>query len=169
MRDVAEALNVSPKLLYRHVSGKAEMLDLAASSVLAQWPFPPSDMPWAERLTIVLRDAHVMLRRYPALSEPALLRALSAENSPQAAKATSAITDCLEDAGLSPAEARHIYTLYAVMALGEVTLDKAIRGGTLPSQKTPSADMIIAGLESSLHLLIAGIRARRDTPRPTRQ
>ena len=167
MRDVAGALNVSPKLIYRHVSGKAELLELASSSVLSQWVQPPADAPWPERLTRIITETHQLLRRYPALAEPSVLRDLSARGSPQSTRAAKAITDCFVDAGLSQAEAERIFTLHVIMLLGELTLDKAIRTGALPSQRTPSAEAIIKGLESALHWLIAGIRSQRplaDSP-----
>jgi AcrR family transcriptional regulator len=163
MRDVAEALNVSPKLLYRHVSGKAELLELAAASILAQWDFPAADVPWPERLTRIIRDTQLLLRRYPALAEPALLRNLKSEDSPETAKVVAAIKDSLLEAGLSPAEADRIFLLYVVLVLGEITLHKAILGGTLPPTSFPGVEAIDTGLDTALHWLIAGIRASRAT------
>lgn len=163
MRDVAAALNVSPKLLYRYVSGKAEMLDLAASSVLEKWEPPVTQTPWPERLTTIIRDTQRLLHRYPALTEPALLRTLMADGSPQAIRIVAAITDCLCEAGLSPAEAEQSFILYAVLALGELTLNRAIAYGTMPPDRTPSAAMIATGLEAALRLVISGILANRGS------
>src|ERR1700742_820513 len=56
MRDLANALGVSPKLLYRHVRGKDELLALAAAEILKSWKAPKPGMPWPKRLAAVMRS-----------------------------------------------------------------------------------------------------------------
>ena len=93
MRDVAAALQVSPKLLYRHVSGKSEMLDLAASAIVEKWEFPASDMPWCDRLAAFIHETQHLLRRYPALAEAALLRTLKSDGEQQPGRVVAAVTE----------------------------------------------------------------------------
>lgn len=162
MRDVADALGVSPKLLYRHVAGKAALLDLASAAIVDRWEFPPAELPWPERLTRIMRETQQMLRRYPAIAGPAVLRNLDAQDTPEAARVVAAFKSCLIEAGLSRTEADRLFLLYTVLALGEITMAAAVAEGALPASTHAASEHIDLGLDTALRWLIAGIRASRS-------
>lgn len=162
MRDLAKLLSVSPKLLYRHVKGKDELLDLAAASILENWSLPSSELPWAERLTQILKSTQILIRRYPSLAQAVLMRNLEAKDSPEVARHVDAIIGCFVDAGLSLKEADEVFFLYKSLILGELTMSKAIMDGTLSSDNIPNRADLDAGFERCLHYVISGIAAHRD-------
>jgi AcrR family transcriptional regulator len=168
MRDLAGALGVSPKLLYRHARGKDELLDLAAAAILESWEAPMAGLPWPERLTAVMRSTRDLVRRFPALSQAVLLRNLEARDSPEAAKVVLAITSCFEDAGLSPTEVRQVFLVYEALILGEIALFKAVREGLLAHANMPSHAALDAGFETGLRFMIGGILASRARNIPRR-
>jgi TetR/AcrR family tetracycline transcriptional repressor len=161
MRDLARALGVSPKLLYRHVSGKDELLDLAAGAILETWEAPTPGLPWPERLTEVMRSTRALVRRFPALSQTILLRNLEARDSPEVTKVVATIKSCFEDAGLSNTEANQVFFVYEALILGELALSKAVREGAISSANIPSQSVLDAGFETGLRYMIAGITASR--------
>jgi AcrR family transcriptional regulator len=159
MRDLAAALGVSPKLLYRHVRGKDELLDLAAAAILESWKAPMPGLPWPERLTAVMRSTRDLVRRFPALARAVLLRNLGARDSPEVAKVVVAIIGCFEDAGLSPTEVRQVFLVYEALILGELALSKAVQEGALTRANMPSHAALDASFETGLRFMIGGILA----------
>lgn len=161
MRELAQHLGVSPKLLYLHASGKDELLDLAAKAILEQWTMPAAELPWPDRFAAIMQGTRALTRRFPALSQAVLLRNLEARESPEVRQVVSAINGCLIDAGLTPDEARQIFFLYEALILGELTMLKAVRDGTLSGDNLPSQNELDTGFETGLRYAIAGIRASR--------
>ena len=62
MREVAETLNVSAKLLYTYTSSKDELLDLAARSILKDLTLPSADLAWDERFAQIMRAIRSLAR-----------------------------------------------------------------------------------------------------------
>lgn len=162
MRDVAAALGVSPRLIYRHVASKDELLRLAGASIAQMWEAPPQDAPWPERLTVIVRGARALARRFPALAEPLLLRNLATLDSPEVARIGTAVKDCFIEAGLPPKEAESLLFLYESLILGELTMWKASRTEAVPSGHMPTQETIDVGFDASLRYLIAGVLAQGD-------
>src|SRR5690606_41776549 len=65
-----------------------------------------------------LRTTRDLVRQYPALSQPMLLRNLEARDSPEVAKLVAAIKGCLIDAGLMSSEADDVFFLYVALVQG---------------------------------------------------
>ena len=168
MRDLAQDLKVSPKLLYRYVASKDELLDLAAAALLETWVAPPGALPWSDRLTAVIGGARDLIERFPALSRAVLMRNLQARDSPEVSRVVAAIKGCFADAGLSESEVDQLFLAYETLILGELALSRAVRDGELPQASLPAASARAAGVETSLRLMIVGITALHagENPRP---
>jgi len=75
MRSVAERLGVGTMSLYRHVSGKDELLDLMVDRVSSEVRYDDeSDGDWRSRLERVARRNRSMFQRHPWLLKTHLLR-----------------------------------------------------------------------------------------------
>lgn len=161
MRELAKALHVTPKALYRYVSGKDELLDLAAQSLLDKLVFPSMSAPWDERLADIMAKILTTIRQHPALAQPMLLRNLEARDSPDAARVVSSIKRCLREAGLTNSEVNDVFFLYVALVQGELALNQAIARGALSPSSLPSQPEIDAKFATGLHHVIAGIIANR--------
>ncbi len=168
MRDLARNLKVSPKLLYRYVSSKEALLDLAAAALLETWVVPSDALPWSDRLTAVLCGARDLIERFPALSRAVLMRNLQARDSPEVSRVVASIKGCFADAGLSQSEVDQVFLAYETLILGELALSRAVRDGELPEASLPDASARAAGVETSLRLMIIGIMALRAGEIPCR-
>lgn len=70
MRRVAERIGAGTMSLYRHVPGKAELLDLMVDRVSAEVGYGPEPpRPWRPRLEQVARANRALLQRHPWLLE----------------------------------------------------------------------------------------------------
>lgn len=161
MRDLARDLKVSPKLLYRYVTNKDELLDLAAAALLETWVAPSNALPWSNRLTAAISGARDLIERFPALSRAVLMRNLEARDSPEVSRVVASIKGCFADAGLSAPEVDQVFLVYEMLILGELTLSQAVRDGALPEARLPAAAARAASIETSLRLMISGITALR--------
>lgn len=161
MRELAKLLNVTPKALYRYVSGKDELLDLAAQSLLEKLVFVPASEPWDVRLADIMTKMLTTIRQYPALAQPMLLRNLEARDSPDAAKIVAAIKLCLQEAGLTDSEVDDVFFLYVALVQGELAMAQAVKRGALSPASLPSQTEIDAKFATGLHYVIAGIMAGR--------
>lgn len=165
MRDLAQVLGVSPKLLYQHVNSKDELLDLAAAAILQSWEPPASTLPWQERLDAVVASTRALVRRYPALSRAVLLRNLEARDSPETAKVVALVKSCFEDAGLAENEVIQMFLVYETLILGELALLQAVRDKALSSANMPGEPELNASFEMALNCAIVGVTAGRTEPR----
>lgn len=161
MRDLARDLKVSPKLLYRYVTNKDELLDLAAAALLETWVAPSNALPWSNRLTAAISGARDLIERFPALSRAVLMRNLEARDSPEVSRVVASIKGCFADAGLSAPEVDQVFLVYEMLILGELALSQAVRDGALPEARLPAAAARAASIETSLRLMISGITALR--------
>ncbi|CAN5259687.1 hypothetical protein BH10PSE3_BH10PSE3_03410 [soil metagenome] len=168
MRDLAQALNVSPKLLYRYVASKDELLDLAAAALLETWVAPSDALPWSDRLTAVIGGARDLIERFPALSRAVLMRNLQARDSPEVSRVVASIKGCFADAGLSASEVDQVFLAYETLILGELALSRAVRDGELPEANLPDASARAAALEATLRLMMIGIAALHAAGPPRR-
>lgn len=67
MRRVAQQLGVTPMSLYRHVPGKAELIDLMRDHVYGERPPAPATAPWQDQLAAWARHGHALYLRHPWL------------------------------------------------------------------------------------------------------
>jgi len=115
MRRVAVEVGVAAMSLYRHVSGKQELVRRMVDAVFGTEPLPPpAGLPWRERLELVSRvqwtlyGRHLWLARVISFSRPLL--------APNAMAHTEWTLDALHGLGLSAATmAREAITLPAVV------------------------------------------------------
>jgi TetR/AcrR family tetracycline transcriptional repressor len=168
MRRVAAVLGVSPKLLYSHVSGKDELFELAAGAILATMELPLASLPWAERLTAILRAGRALMQRYSGIAERPLRRGLQSSPSPSIQRVAEAIVCCLTDAGLPQQQARRFLSLYEAFLLGELMIYNT---RVLERRDGASAghEEIGDAFETGLNFVIAGIRSAASDTGNTRQ
>ncbi len=162
MRALASALKISPKLLYRHVRNKDELIDLAAEAILQHWELPSPALAWQDRLTVIFTAGRNLVHRFPALAQRPLLRSLQNSDSPQAVRVTEAIKACLRDAGLSLKQANDVLFVYEAFLLGEIVIAKALSTERRVTEEQPAMN---TGFDVLLTYFIAGIEANSKLPR----
>ncbi|MFE2751396.1 TetR/AcrR family transcriptional regulator C-terminal domain-containing protein [Actinosynnema sp. NPDC059335] len=101
MRKVAERLGFTTMSLYRHVPGRAHLVDLMRDAVLGDPPAPPADLRWRARLEVFARHAWELRKRHPWLAEERGARHVPGPNALAHFEHALAI---LADTGLTPAE-----------------------------------------------------------------
>ncbi|GAB3134918.1 TetR/AcrR family transcriptional regulator [Microbispora hainanensis] len=121
MRAVAERVGVTPMALYRHVGGKAELLDAMVGHLLSAL-LPPDrsrdrqePQRWDERLAALARAVRAMVRRHPwaaplLFSRPAV--------TPDAVRAVDVIYDALIEAGVPDREVPRLERLLSTFVIG---------------------------------------------------
>jgi AcrR family transcriptional regulator len=67
MGAVAERLGVTPMALYRHVANKADLLDGVVELLLTEFPPPPPELSWSERLSTLAGNIRRSARRHPSV------------------------------------------------------------------------------------------------------
>ncbi|MET8837271.1 TetR/AcrR family transcriptional regulator [Micromonospora sp. NPDC004540] len=72
MRTVADAFGTGPASIYRHVSGKDELLDLALDRVLAEVRTPPDGRDWRQALTEFAGEVRGALLRHGDIAAVAM-------------------------------------------------------------------------------------------------
>lgn len=176
MEGVATRLGVTPPALYSHVSGRDEILRLAASEVMGSLA-PGLDLlsSWRDWLT----GWAVMLRaRLGAVGEE-LLDAIGDGLDPEALRVAERGVGLLVEAGLDPVESGHALWLVARTAFtagspGErpatasVETARAVIGADAGPTMAEAMDAVIAaGADDSfrfdLDVLVAGIAARIES------
>lgn len=65
MRRLGQALSVEAMSLYKHVTGKEDILDGIADLVMLEVPVPARDLPWRAALTRSAAAMHEALLRHP--------------------------------------------------------------------------------------------------------
>lgn len=115
MRRLAAALGRDPMILYRHASGKAELLDGVVETVLAQLQVDPADPDWAGQLRAVARGYRVLALAHPNVVPLLVTRPLA---TPLALRPHGTLRPLenllalLTSAGFSGPDALHIYRAF---------------------------------------------------------
>ena len=65
MRRVGQELGFEAMSLYRHVTGKDDLLNGMLDVVLAEWELPSDEEPWAQAVRASALSVHAALRRHP--------------------------------------------------------------------------------------------------------
>lgn len=123
MRRLGQRLDRDPMALYRHASGRAELLEGVVERVLSTFEVPSGGRRWTDDLRaaahrfrrIALEHPHVvpLLATVP-LATPLGLRPLGT------LRPLERILEVLEGAGFGPSDALHIYRAYFGLLLGHV-------------------------------------------------
>jgi AcrR family transcriptional regulator len=110
MRRVAERLGFTTMSLYRHVPGKAELVDLMRDDVLRENPSAGTEqhLGWRAQLEAWARDALAVYRRHPWLVEITESRRIPGPNAVAAFERALAL---VAQTGLPPAEVVAVVTL----------------------------------------------------------
>ncbi|MDP9842574.1 TetR/AcrR family transcriptional regulator [Streptosporangium lutulentum] len=110
MRRVAERLGFTTMSLYRHVPGKAELVDLMRDEVLGEGADAGTDhrSSWRVELEAWARDGLALYRRHPWLAEFSAARRVPG---PNAVARFEGALDAVARAGLPPAEVVAVVTL----------------------------------------------------------
>jgi AcrR family transcriptional regulator len=115
MGGVAERLSVSPMALYRHVGNKAELMDGLVERLLNEFPSPPSDRPWSERLSTLAANIRSSAHRHPTVF-PLLLQLPT--STPQAQDTRDGVRGALREAGVAEDRVAQVERLVSTAILG---------------------------------------------------
>ncbi|HTU78259.1 MAG TPA: TetR/AcrR family transcriptional regulator [Solirubrobacteraceae bacterium] len=115
MRLLARELGVSPMALYRHVSGKDDLLDGLLELLLGELELPAESLPWDERLRGLAGELRGLARRRPRVFGLLLARRAASE---EATRAREAALRALRDAGLEREAAERMERLLSTVVIG---------------------------------------------------
>lgn len=108
MRRVAQQLGVTPMSLYRHVPGKAELIDLMRDHVYGERPPSAATAPWQEQLATWARHGYALYLRHPWLTATSSSRFVPGPNTIAVYEAGLRIVFAT---GLRPAETTAVINL----------------------------------------------------------
>jgi AcrR family transcriptional regulator len=120
MRSLADALDCTPRALYRHVAGKDEVLELLADAALGELAPPRQDLVWDEALVEFFVAMRELLVASPAVAEIVAQYPVAGPNFRALGESVAA---SLIGAGLPPDVA-----VEAVVALGQFTIGASMPG-----------------------------------------
>jgi len=124
MHAVARALGVTPMALYRHVTDKEALLDGLVELLLTEYPRPPAEGRWDERLVALADGIRATARRHPAVFPLLLTRPAV---TPAARTARDAVRAALRDGGVSDSEVARAERLISTAVLGFAASEAAGR------------------------------------------
>lgn len=115
MSAVAQRLAVTPMALYRHVANKADLLDGLVERLVTEFPPPPSELPWLERLSVLASNIRATAYRHPSVF-PLLLQRPAM--TPGARATRDGFYEALTDAGVPRAQLAQVERLVSTAVLG---------------------------------------------------
>jgi AcrR family transcriptional regulator len=115
LRRLAEALDVTPMAIYRHVRNKSHLLDLMGGRLLEQVDLAPNELAtWQDRLRRLLGSYQAVVAAHPAapllLSRPFV--------SPAVPRATEALLAIFRSAGFDAGQSARVLQVISGMLLG---------------------------------------------------
>lgn len=125
MRSLAAELNVSPRLLYKHIRDKDEMIELLGDAISGEYLSIIPDLSlldWETRLRSIANANSKALVHYPGFATLVLERAVSTLTQPSSSEIRNTVIHALVDAGLSPEFVELFYLQFQVLILGNVVL-----------------------------------------------
>jgi len=124
MSAVAGRLGVTAMALYRHVGSKAELLDGLVEVLLTDFPPPPADLAWPQRLSFLATEICASARRHPGVF-PLLLRRSAATK--LARRTREAVYAALREAGVAEDRVAQTERLLSTAILGFAASEAAGR------------------------------------------
>ena len=124
MHAVARALGVTPMALYRHVADKEALLDGLVELLLTEYPRPPAEGRWDERLIALADGIRATARRQTAVFPLLLTRPAI---TPAARTARDAVQAALREGGVRDSEAARAERLISTAVLGFAASEAAGR------------------------------------------
>jgi AcrR family transcriptional regulator len=143
LRRLAEALEVTPMAIYRHVQNKSHLLDLMVERLLDQVDVTPGETAtWQDRLRRLLASFQAVVATHPATA-PLLSRPFV---SPAALRVSEAMLATLASAGFDTARSVRLLQAITGMVLGpainRATWAAAVR------DRPPDADHLATSMEA---------------------
>jgi AcrR family transcriptional regulator len=188
MRRLAATLGATPMALYRHVPGKAALLDALVAAVLGQLEFPGDEtLPLAERMRATVRSLRRLLHEHPWLVTLLLRGSVLNEG---VYRASEIALRELRETGLDAATVAAAFRLLHSFTIGYVGMEIARRDvdparyEEFEHRRYPTRAAIAAHLgpfgetqfEAALDVIVAGIDAlsgrklaRRTRAKPRRR
>lgn len=145
MRALAAELRVSPRLLYKHIRDKDEMIELLGDAISGEYlSIIPnlSALDWETRLRSIANANAKALVYYPGFAMLVLERAVSTLTQPSSSQVRNTVRQALIDAGLSPEFVGLFYLQFLVLVLGNVVLRES-------AAKTSNIEVDVADIEVS--------------------
>jgi AcrR family transcriptional regulator len=121
MRTLADRLGVSVATAYYHVHDKADLLRLMVNASLADVSYPSRDLPWNERLSILLRDVRRAIARHPGLFTTSILQ--GRPDGVEIGRLTAYTKEMIEDAGVPEDQREHALIAVTTYTSGQIFLD----------------------------------------------
>lgn len=115
MQAVAARLGVTPMALYRHVDGKADLLDGVVESLLAELPRPSGGLAWDAQLVELGTALRGVARRHPAVF-PLLLQRPAV--TPGARRVRAHVYAVLRAAGVAQTQVVRVERMISTLAIG---------------------------------------------------
>lgn len=159
IRPVAQALGVSPRLIYHHVSGKEEMLALLTDEILRDRMPDLAPAGWESRLRNIATAVQLAYRDYPGSASFILSRSANRLEQPNALRIREAIFGALAQAGLDRDRQEEFLILFSVVVLGNVVVaeslpaqeqDLAMTRGKVEAAFARSTDMLIQAIHAAV-------------------
>ncbi len=124
MHAVARRLQVTPMALYRHVDGKAALLDGMVERLLTEFALPAPRLPWDERLAALAVGVRATARRHPGVFALLLSRPAVTET---AVHVREAVYAALREGGVPEADLGRTERLLSTAVLGFAASEAAGR------------------------------------------
>ncbi|WP_328354837.1 TetR/AcrR family transcriptional regulator [Mycobacterium sp. NBC_00419] len=163
MRSLSDKLQVTPGALYKHVSGREELVTMVVEKVLSEAPriSPDGGDCWLA-LRAQMLGMQALVDRYPGLDMEIVSRS---PESPQANLMRRGGMDALQAQGLSLDEAVYVYRAVTYLWLGaRVAVQGRARNKTDIDTFASALDILLSGLKTEL-----GERAIRESKVKGRQ
>jgi AcrR family transcriptional regulator len=158
MTTVARRLGVTPMALYRHVNGKAGLLDGMVELLLTEFPPPPPGLPWPDRLAALAANIRASARRHPSVF-PLLLQRPAA--TPQALQTREGVYTALRQAGLPEDQIPQAERLLSTAIFGFAVSEAA---GRFRNHASPQLDADFLALQRMLADYIQTLARRPNQP-----
>lgn len=156
IRPVAQALGVSPRLIYHHVRDKEEMLGLLTDEILRDNMPDLSSPDWEVRLRNIIRAVHGAYYDVPGSAAFILSRSANRLEQPYALRIREAIFAALEQAGLTPSQSEEFLILFSVVVLGNVMVAEDLPESA--ARLAVQREKVEAAFSRSTEMMLAAIR-----------
>jgi AcrR family transcriptional regulator len=148
MRTLAAELQVSPRLLYKHIRDKDEMIELLGDAISGEYLSIIPDLSaldWETRMRSIANANAKSLAHYPGFATLVLERAITTFTQPSSSQIQNTVIQSLTDAGLSPEYVELFFLQFLVLTLGNVVLRESVT-------KAAKTDVDVSHIEVSRQL-----------------
>lgn len=155
-RSVARRLAVSPRLLYRHVRDKEDMLSILTDEMLAESMPDLAEPSWEGRLRNIARTMLRIYRTFPGSAIFILSRSANQLDRPHALAVREALYAAFADAGLGPVQSQEMLVSFSVVVLGNVVVAESLTDND--ARLAIRRPVIEAAFERGVAMLIDAVR-----------